>query len=211
MRNLLYTILILLSLQFLARAQDFYGTTEVKTFREGREKEFRDPNYTPLKPEDYLSFKGLNYFPEDKNYVVKAKIEMSADEKYFLMPTSKGTSRKYIKYAVLTFNLGGKDFVLNAYQSEAIQLNQNSPYKNLLFVPFKDLTNGAETYGGGRYLSVFKPEGTEVVLNFNLAYNPSCAYGSEQFACPLPPKDNFLQTEIKVGEKKFVYSTEATK
>jgi uncharacterized protein (DUF1684 family) len=198
--------LILLSSVFAAQAQNFYGSNDVKYFRENREKEFRNPSMSPLKPEDISSFKGLIYFPEDKNFVVTAKLEKSADEKIFMMPTSSGTSRKYIKYGVLKFSLGGADYVLNAYQSEALLLNEKSPYKNLLFIPFKDLTSGKDTYGGGRYLNIYKPEADEAILNFNLAYNPSCAYGSDQFACPLPPKENFLQAEIKAGEKTFEYS-----
>lgn len=207
MKRCFFTTLVLLTLVFAAQAQtSYYGTDNIKAFREGREKEFRNPLMSPLKPEDVSTFKGLNYFQEDKNFVVKAKLEKSADEKFFLMPTSSGTSRKYIKYGVLKFKLGEKDYALNAYQSEAILLSEKSPYKNLLFIPFKDLTNGKETYGGGRYLNINKPEGDEVFLDFNLAYNPSCAYGNEQFSCPLPPKENFLQAEIKAGEKAFEYS-----
>ena len=85
-------------------------------------------------------------------------------------------------------------------------MSKTSPYKNLLFVPFKDLTNGKETYGAGRYMDIVKPRGDEAILNFNLAYNPNCAYGSEDFSCPIPPKENFLQAEIKAGEKIFEYS-----
>jgi uncharacterized protein (DUF1684 family) len=206
MRGAFFTILILLSLTLAAQAQDIYGTNNLKAFREGREKEFRNPVMSPLKPEDVSIFKGLIYFQEDKNFVVKAKLEKSADEKFFLMPTSAGTSRKYIKYGVLKFKLGEIEYALNAYQSEAILLNEKSPYKNLLFIPFKDLTNGKETYGAGRYLNINKPDSDEVFLDFNLAYNPSCAYGNESFSCPLPPKENFLQAEIKAGEKAFEYS-----
>ncbi|HEY0429384.1 MAG TPA: DUF1684 domain-containing protein [Pyrinomonadaceae bacterium] len=206
MKYFLLTILILFSTACPASAQDFYGTNDLKAFREGRDKEFRDKTVSPLKPEDLAAFTGLNYFPADKNLALPAKFEKTPDEKFFMMPTSKGTSRKYIKLGVLKFNLGGVEYALNAYQSEAIIQSESSPYKNLLFVPFKDLTNGRETYGGGRYLNIKKPEKDEVVLDFNLAYNPNCAYGSEEFACPIPPKENFLQAEIKAGEKTFEYS-----
>jgi uncharacterized protein (DUF1684 family) len=203
MKAFLLTILILLCTSACTKAQTFYGTSDLKTFREGRDKEFRDRAQSPLQQEDFAAFEGLNYFPEDKNFVVTAKFEKSADEKYFSMPTSSGVSKRYIKTGVLRFNLGGADYALNAYQSEAILLSEKSPYKNLLFIPFKDLTNGKETYGGGRYIDITKPETGEVVLNFNLAYNPNCAYGSDKYACPIPPKDNFLQAEIKAGEKIF--------
>lgn len=73
-----------------------------------------------------------------------------------------------------------------------------------MFVPFKDLTNKTETYSGGRYLSIWKPKGEKIILDFNMAYNPSCAYGSGRFSCPIPPKENFLSVEILAGEKKFI-------
>jgi uncharacterized protein len=205
MKSLLLTILVLLCSTGCTKAQTFYGTSDLKTFREGRDAEFRDRTRSPLKQEDFTAFKGLNYYPEDKKYVVTAKFEKSSDEKSFAMPASNGTSLKFIKTGVLRFQLDGTEYVLNAYQSEAILQSKNSPYKNLIFVPFKDLTNGKETYGTGRYLDFTKPDSDEVVLNFNLAYNPNCAYGSDKYACPLPPKDNFLQTEIKAGEKIFEY------
>jgi uncharacterized protein (DUF1684 family) len=207
MKFFLLTFLILLcSTACTTKAQTFYGTSDLKTFRDGRDAEFRDRQQSPLKQEDFAAFKGLNYFPEDKKYVVAAKFEKSSDEKYFSMPASNGTSSRYIKTGVLRFRLDGADYVLNVYQSEAILKRENSPYKNLLFVPFKDLTNGKETYGGGRYLDINKPDSDEVTLNFNLAYSPNCAYGSDRYACPIPPRENFLQAEIKAGEKIFEYS-----
>lgn len=206
MRSLLLTILILFCCSACSKAQSFYGTNDLKTFRDGRDAEFRDRKQSPLMQEDFDAFKGLNYFPEDKTLAVKAKFEKSADEKSFSMPASNGTSLRFIKTGVLRFNLGGSEYVLNAYQSEAIMQSKTSPYKNLLFVPFKDLTNGKETYAGGRYIDITKPDTDEVILNFNLAYSPNCAYGSDRFACPIPPKDNSLKMEIKAGEKIFEYS-----
>lgn len=74
----------------------------------------------------------------------------------------------------------------------------------MFFVPFKDLTNGAETYSAGRYLYVRLPKTeADAILDFNLAYNPNCAYGNKDYSCTLPPKENFLQVEIKAGELKF--------
>ncbi len=149
-----FTILVLLSFVFSTQAQTVYGSADVKAFREGREKEFSNPAQTPLKAEDFTGFKGLNYFAEDKKFVVLAKFEKSADEKYFLMPTSNGTTKKYIKVGVLKFNLDGKNYFLNAYQSEAVASSQSSPYKNLLLIPRKDLTSGKKTYGAARYLNI---------------------------------------------------------
>lgn len=202
------TIFLLLLLTFVsaAQAQTVYGTDDVKRFREGRDKEFRDRNLTPLTNEDFTNFKGLKYFEADDKFAVKAKLEKTEDKQIFTMPTSIGTSRKYFKYGVLKFELDGKSYALTVFQSETAAAK--AEYKDLLFVPFRDLSNGKETYGAGRYLDIKAPSGDEMVLNFNLAYNPSCAYGSDKFSCTIPPKENFLQTEIKAGEKIFPHAAQ---
>ncbi len=202
---------LLVSLLFVfstaANAQTFYGTTDVKVFRAGRDKEFRNKEESPLKEEDFPIFKGLNYFPIDKKFRVKADFTRTSDEKYFQMPTSSGKTKKYIKFGVLKFNLNGKNYSLNAYQTDAETLAKFPEYADLLFVPFKDVTNGKETYGGGRYINIKTPSDKRAILDFNLAYNPSCAYGSDRFSCPIPPKENFLQVEINAGEKSYKHST----
>jgi hypothetical protein len=95
---------------------------------------------------------------------------------------------------------------LSVYQAEISLLEAFPEYKDLLFIPFKDLTNGRESYGGGRYIDIKNPAGKSAIIDFNLAYNPSCAYGSDKYSCPIPPKENFLQVKIKAGEKTYLYS-----
>ena len=212
MKILVLTFLILAAVS-AARAQTFYGTDSVQVFRDGREKEFRNPGTSPLKPEDLSNFKGLNYFPVDANYRVTAKFTATPGEQYFWMPTSSGRSQKYVRAGVLKFKLNGRDYALNAYQSERIMTDAKMKFfQNRLFVPFRDLTSGKETYGVGRYVYLTMPTavGDELTLDFNLAFNPSCAYGNDQFSCPIPPKDNFLETEIKAGEKNYLEKKEAT-
>src|SRR5687767_7643948 len=187
MRNLFFTILISLLFAVYAQAQTFYGTTDVKIFREGRDKEFRNQTESPLKEEDFAAFKGLNYFSETKEFRVIAKFTRASDEKYFQMPTSSGITKKFVKYGVLNFNLNGEKYSLNIYQADLVALEKFPEYANLLFVPFKDLTNGKETYGGGRYIDIKQPSTDEVILDFNLAYNPNCSYGSDRYNCPIPP------------------------
>jgi uncharacterized protein (DUF1684 family) len=193
--------LLLAAFACAAPAQTFYGTDDVQRFRDGRDRDFRNPGLTPLRNEDFSKFKGLEYFPSDEKFIVKAKFEKTADRQIFTMPTSVGTSRKYVKYGILKFELGGKNHSLTVFQSETAPKKEE--YKDLLFVPFRDLTNGTETYGAGRYMDIKAPAGGEMTLNFNLAYNMSCAYGRDDFSCSIPPKENFLQTEIKAGEKIF--------
>ena len=121
------------------------------------------------------------------------------------MPTSSEKSTKFIKYGVLNFKIHGKPYSLNVYQTDLETFEKFPEYKDLLFIPFKDLSNGKETYGGGRYIDILIPKKKEVTLNFNLSYNPNCAYGSDRYSCPIPPKENSLQVEIKAGEKSFEY------
>jgi hypothetical protein len=188
-----------------AKAQSFYGTTDLKTFREGRDKEFRDKAESPLREDDFVNFKNLNYFPVNQNFQIKANFTKTPAEKYFQMPTSSGNSTKYKKYGVLIFNINGKDYSLNAYQWELPQINEKyAEYKDFLLVPFKDKTNGTETYGVGRYVYIKIPDGEQTILNFNLAFNPSCAYGSGRYSCPIPPKENHLPIKILAGEKSYL-------
>lgn len=201
-------ILVGLFLGSTASAQTFYGTTDIKTFREGRDKELRNRDESPLKEEDFPNYKGLNYFDVDNKYRVNAKFTKTTDEKYFLMPTTAGKTQKYIKYAVLDFKIEDKKFSLNVYHVDEESREKYPEYKDLLFIPFKDLSNGNETYGGGRYLYILDTNEKEVILDFNLASNPSCAYGADWFSCPIPPKENFLKVEIKAGEKNYPYTKE---
>lgn len=196
-------LFVVLAFAVFAEAQTFYGSTDTKIFRNGRDKEFRNKDESPLKEEDFPKFEGLKYFDENKKYIVKADFKRTSDEKYFQMPTSSGKSKKFVKYGELTFKLGGKKYSLNVYQADGEVLKKYPEYADLLFVPFKDLTNGTETYGGGRYIDIKTPKGKKALINFNNAYNPNCAYGSDKYNCPIPPKENFLQTEIKAGEKKY--------
>jgi uncharacterized protein len=199
MKRFILTLLLLFAICFgSSKAQDFYGTTDVKVFRQGRDKEMRDSKETALLATDFANFKGLFYYDLDDKFKVTAKFEQTVDKKNFQMPTSNpNLSRTYFKYGIVTFKIDGKEYKLNVYQSE--KLSQSAEYK--------DLTNGTETYSGGRFLDLKAPSTNEITIDFNLTYNPSCAFGSEQFACPIPPKENFLQVEIKAGEKKYPHST----
>ncbi len=196
------TIFLLMSCAAYAKAQTAYDTEALKSFREIRDKSFRNASETPLLKEDFLKFRGLEYFETDAKLAVIAKFEKTSEAQVFMIPTSIGTPHKYFKYGVLTFEIGGKSFTLTAFQSEADA--KKTEIKRSLFVPFRDFTNGTETYGAGRYLNIKIPTEGVAILDFNFAYNPSCAYGNDSFSCPVPPKENFLQTEIKAGEKKFV-------
>jgi uncharacterized protein len=180
------------------RADDYI--TSVKKIRADRDREYRDPKQSPLEPGDITGFKGLSYFKITPGYRVRARFVRTPDEKKFGMPTTTGQTRVYLKYGELKFVVAGQARTLGVYQSES--LSKTEKYKNHLLIPFTDLTNGKETYGGGRYIDFVIPTSEAVVLDFNLAYNPSCAY-NPSYSCPIPPRQNHLDIKIKAGEKAY--------
>lgn len=204
--RLLLTLFFVAAFACLTAGQTFYGTTDVMAFREGREAEFRNKQETPLKDEDFVKFKGLNYYEVDNAFRVTAEFSRTVDEKYFQMPTSSGITKKFVKYGVLRFSLGGGKRQLSVYQIDPEVRAKFPEYAHLLFVPFKDATNRTETYGGGRYIDIVAPKENSVVLDFNLAYNPNCAYGSDKYNCPIPPRENTLDMAVTAGEKRFAYA-----
>lgn len=155
---------------------------------------------SPLEKDQKIAFVSLKYFPPDSTYRVVANIEKVNDTGYVKIAYSHGDSEQYKVWAKLNFKLKGKPYQLLAYQSAEYQ---NDPeYSKNIFVPFYDETNDESTYGGGRYIDLKKPEGDTLILDFNLAYNPYCVY-SEEYTCPIPPKENTLPVAIEAGEKKF--------
>lgn len=190
----------------IVSAQTFYGSTDLKTFRDGRDKEFRNRAESPLKDEDFAVFKALNYYATDSTFRVTATLKRTADAKYFQMPTSSGLTKKLVKYGILTFRLNGKLSTLSVYQSDSVTREKFPEYAHLLFIPFKDTTNRTDTYRGGRYIDIVMPKDNKVILDFNLAYNPSCAYGSDKYSCPIPPRENRLSVAIKAGERRYEYA-----
>lgn len=172
---------------------------EIATYRKEKDAAYLKNEYGPLKA-DQLSY--LDYFPANQQYLVKAKVELLPDEPTFRMPTYDGTSNEYKRYAILHFDFFGAKYTLTAYQSVA--LFQTEAYRDHLFVPFMDNTNGVSSYEGGRYLdlSIKEIRNNELTIDFNKAYNPYCAY-SNGYRCPQPPKDNILSLAIEAGEKKY--------
>lgn len=146
--------------------------------------------------------KYIQFYDVDENYRVKASFERIIDTKGFNMGTSTGLKRKHYKYGLLTFKI--KDTVVHLYVYQQKDLMQNEKYKDYLFVPFGDATSGFESYGGGRYLDLRFSDVKDsiVILDFNKAYNPYCAY-TEGYDCPIPPKENLLTIAITAGEKNY--------
>jgi uncharacterized protein (DUF1684 family) len=197
---IIVSILCLVMLHGYSRARTDELTSKVEKFRLERDKEFRDPKKSPLESADLAHFKGLLYFKINPKFTVPARFIRTLSEKKFNMPTSSGITKVHLKYGELKFALAGQEYTLGVYQSEA--LSQTEEYKNYLLIPFKDQTSGKETYGGGRYIDFEIPTSEQVTLDFNLAYNPSCAF-SNRFNCPIPPRENRISVKIKAGEKNY--------
>lgn len=189
--------LLLISINTVVFSQTF--ADKINEHREEYKSEFLTSERSPLKEKD-LPF--LRFYEPDETYSVKASFTRTPDAKEFDMATYSGVLKKYIKYGTLSFNLNNENYVLSVYQG--ISLIKNPEYADYLFIPFKDFTNGVETYGGGRYIDYRIGDIVNGVLelDFNIAYNPYCAY-SDGYSCPIPPEENHLKTEIKAGEKKF--------
>jgi len=162
--------------------------------------EYADPKTSPLTKEDLKTFKSLEFYPVDMTYCVTAKFKRTPNEKSFNMATTTGRKAKYVKYGELSFNLAGKPYKLDIFQSP--DLLKIEEYKDHLFLPFTDDTNGEGSYAGGRYIDMKIPKAETVQIDFNAAYNPYCCYNHD-YSCPIPPSQNFLDTDIKAGVKAY--------
>ena len=118
------------------------------------------------------------------------------------MPTSAGKEKSFLHFGTAFFLVDGQNVQLNIYQN--VKLLSNPLYRQHLFLPFKDATNGVSTYGAGRYIDLEQSDISNglITIDFNKCYNPWCAY-SDGFNCPIPPLANHLEVEIKAGEKAY--------
>ena len=173
--------------------------TFVTHHRAELDKKFRDTNTSPLDSIAFISFERLNYFPVNYDYLVVGTFKKNISDT-FRMKTSTERLPLYRKYGEIEFEMYGNKYGLTAYQN--IEFANSDTYENELFIPFKDYTNGISSYGGGRYIDIQIPHGETVEIDFNLSYNPYCAY-NDRYSCPIPPEENHLEVEIKAGVKKF--------
>ncbi|MFN0213505.1 MAG: DUF1684 domain-containing protein [Saprospiraceae bacterium] len=144
----------------------------------------------------------LDFFAPNPMFQFPANFIRTPEAVPFELPTYSGQKRDYVQFGVLTFEFAGTLQTMNIYQN--LRLVKDSTYRDHLFLPFKDLTSGGATYGGGRYLD-FKQGDIRngiLILDFNKAYNPWCAF-SDGFNCPIPPAPNHLKIAIEAGERNF--------
>lgn len=169
-------------------------------FQSELNKSYADSLKSPLMKDDLKQFKGLDFYPIDEKYIVEAIFIRTKKEKSFKMKTTTSRTPIYKKYGELHFSIDGKELKLNVYQNA--DLKKKPGYDDYLFLPFSDLTCGKDSYIGGRYIDMRIPKSEKVIIDFNQAYNPYCAYNYE-YSCPIVPLENDLDIEINAGVKKF--------
>jgi len=152
--------------------------------------------FDPERPE-MTSFEHLLYFPPDRYFAVDAKLVVHPEPETIEMPTTRNLIKTFYRYAAIEFELDGDKQQLTALKSELTGEGSKG-----LFIAFRDATTGRETYGAGRYLEPEETHDSRVLLDFNYAYNPYCAY-NERWSCPLPPAENRLPVPIRAGERSF--------
>jgi uncharacterized protein (DUF1684 family) len=172
------------------------GKRAVQLFQEALDKKFADPESSPLNQEQLRAFEGLAFFPADTTYQTWALLERSPEALPFEMPTTTDRMARERKYGTLYFELKGRPFSLEVYQSPDLMMQEG--YEDYLFLPFTDSTNGSETYEGGRYIDLRIPLADSLLLDFNRAYNPYCVYNPE-YSCPIVPAVNNLDIPIRAG------------
>jgi len=169
-------------------------------FQKAQNKFFKDASRSPLKSKDLKVFNGLDFFPIDSSFVLMAQLSRTPNTTYFEMKTTTERVAKERVFGVLSFIINNQPFVLNVYQSEfASDSDADADY---LFLPFLDDSNGETTYGGGRYIDLYIPNGDTLVVDFNKAYNPYCAY-NDKYSCPIVPRENYLPLKVMAGVKRF--------
>jgi hypothetical protein len=171
---------------------------ELDEHRQSKDRYLRDHPHSPLPPERREGFEGLDYFDPNPDYRVEATFAPDDRRERITVRTSTEGEREYVQWGELHFTLGGERRCLRVYRQ--------NPDEAGYWLPFRDETNGEETYDAGRYLDLDPDDdrtgGGDWVLDFNRAYSPFCAY-SPAYECPLVPVENWLDVRIEAGEKAF--------
>ena len=145
----------------------------------------------------------MSFFPVNEKYRLNCRFERTMNSPWFRMESSGPIKKNYRVYGIIHFTINDTVVTLNIYQSQDLMTTKE--YKDHLFIPFTDATSGEETYESGRYidLEIKDIANDKVLIDFNKAYNPYCAYVSGKYNCPIPPAENRLIVAIRAGERSF--------
>lgn len=182
---------------FLSAQTKKENLNAIKKFQKELNAEYLNPKESPLRGDNLTNFKKHPFFPADLKYRVTANFVKTENPVPFELPTSSGKFKQYQEYGKADFEIDGKKYTLTIYQS--LDLMKIEQYKDHLFLPFRDETNGKETYGGGKYMDLKIPNGNMIFLDFNLSYQPYCAYNAFDYNCPIVPEENKLPVRIEAG------------
>ena len=196
MKRLLFVLFFAYAGDHVFSQTDTAVINDSRRFQSELKAEYENPNTTPLSSKAKKTFKGIHFYPFNSKYAVNARFVRTPQEKPFQMSTSSGMRKTYVKYAEAFFVIDKKEYKLNVYQSQ--ELLKSEEYKDYLFIPFTDATSGTETYEGGRYIDLSIPTSDHILINFNKAYHPYCAY-TDGYNCPVPPQENTLPIKIEAG------------
>jgi len=175
---------------------------------ERREKDafFKEDPHSPIPWALREKFTGLAYFPPSPKYRFTVTLHRSPKPEPVTLATSKGIPRDMLKWGYFEFSVDGQTRRLQVYKS----IPKPGEHDESLFVPFRDATSGKETYGAARYMDLAIQKTDAYELDFNVAYNPYCAY-SDDYVCPFPPRENWLDIRIEAGERNFPLEEEKEK
>lgn len=166
----------------------------VEAERRGKDDAFRHDPRSPIPAAERARFEGLRYYPVDPAWRFRVRLVPKVPPGEVVMQASAGDVRHYRHAGHFPIQVEGKEVLVQAYENADGHGH---------FIPFRDRTSGKETYGAGRYLEVGPADADGLhTLDFNLAYNPFCAY-DDAYSCPFPPPENWLQVPILAGERSY--------
>jgi uncharacterized protein len=169
--------------------------SELGEFRKGKDAFYQASEDSPIPRDQRHLFLGLKYFVPDLKLRFETKLHRYESPDTVTMSTSKGTQQRFHRIGYFELEIAGGVLKVQAYKSAEREDSD-------VFVPFRDATSGKESYGSARYLDLEERADDNYVVDFNYSYNPYCAY-SEDYICPLPPKENWLEVAIRAGEMKY--------
>ncbi len=170
----------------------------LKQEREEKDAEMRDDLNSPFNRDTTVTFTPLKYYKPTGEFIFKSRLFLYDKQDTITVFGTRGEPRKTVVYGYVLLDYKGKQYKLNVYKSNS---KTGETYYSIWFT---DKTTGNETYPVGRYLDFELNKDPDYVytIDFNKAYNPYCAYSSF-YTCAIPTKDDYLDFEIKAGEKKF--------
>ena len=168
---------------------------KLEAFRARKDEFFKTGADSPLTPEQRERFAALAYFPENPALSLDLPLDGSGEDcgEILTIGTTDGQAKQFERAGRITFEARGELVTLTVFKEHG---------RGRYYLPFRDATAGAETYAVGRYLDIRTRPNGDLLVDFNYAYNPYCAYG-DGWSCPIPPRENVIKARIEAGEKAF--------